>query len=350
MASRNDVVAYRKERIRKFMEMEEEDDDELFFVIIPAILQGLNDEKRPIHDSEYTGAKRMKEILEGHESRCKSDFRMEPEIFKATANYLRREGLLRDTRGVSVEEQLGMFMFMLSHNASNDRLQKTFQHSGETIHRHIKAVFDIVPTLTFKFLKLPNSNETHPKIASDPRFWPFFKHRTVEPPPQPAQQRTTDPSLQQRTAEPPPQPTQGASDVALNQFFANQSGQGASSSYINLDEEEHATSACSGRKEDDPGKKRKQGHVAVVLEKYVDFKMQQSKKFVEELDETKKPKEEYSIKNCMDVLDTIEELSDEEKAMATNVFKCGVNREIFMNFKKPTVRLIWLKAEIAPKA
>ncbi|KAL6609913.1 hypothetical protein ACP70R_039882 [Stipagrostis hirtigluma subsp. patula] len=51
----------------------------------------------------------------------------------------------------------------------------------------------------------------------------------------------------------------------------------------------------------------------------------------------------------MDVLDSIEELSDEEKAMATNVFKCEVNREIFINFKKPTVRLIWLKAEIAPK-
>nr|ACG43763.1 hypothetical protein [Zea mays] len=35
---------------------------------------------------------------------------MEKEIFKATSNFLRRENLLRDTRGVSIEEQLGMFM------------------------------------------------------------------------------------------------------------------------------------------------------------------------------------------------------------------------------------------------
>ncbi|XP_062213784.1 uncharacterized protein LOC133914780 [Phragmites australis] len=76
-----------------------------------------------------------------------SEFRMEREIFKATSNYLRREGLLRDTHAVRVEEQLGMFMFMISHNASNERMQK-----------------------------LPSSNQTHPKIASDPRFYPFFKN------------------------------------------------------------------------------------------------------------------------------------------------------------------------------
>ncbi|CAO2187477.1 unnamed protein product [Urochloa humidicola] len=176
MGSRNESLEYRKEKIRKFMQMEEEEDDELFLVIIPAVLQGLTDEKRPLHTSELTGAKKMKEILEGHESWCKSEFRMEPEIFKAVSNYLRREGLLRDIRGVDVEQQLGIFMFMLSHNASTEMLKKAFQHSGETIHRHVKAVFDIIPTLTNKFMKLPSSNETHPKIASDPRFWPFFKN------------------------------------------------------------------------------------------------------------------------------------------------------------------------------
>ena len=53
----------RKEKIRKFIQMEEEDDDdELFLVIVPAILECLNEEKRP------PGAKKVKEVLEGHES------------------------------------------------------------------------------------------------------------------------------------------------------------------------------------------------------------------------------------------------------------------------------------------
>lgn len=95
---------------------------------------------------------------------------MEPEIFRATANYLSRELLLCDTRGVNVDEQLGIFMYMISHNASNEDLQNEFQHSGETISRKVNEVFDIVHALTNRFVKLLNSTETPMKIASDPRF------------------------------------------------------------------------------------------------------------------------------------------------------------------------------------
>jgi hypothetical protein len=68
-----------------------------------------------------------------------------------------------------------MFMYMISHNASNQMLQKAFQHSGETIHRKIYEVFDIVPALTHRFVKLPSSSQTHTKIATDYRFMPFFQ-------------------------------------------------------------------------------------------------------------------------------------------------------------------------------
>jgi hypothetical protein len=54
---------------------------------------------------------------------------MDAEIFRAIANFLRDENLLHDTRGMKIEEQLGLFMFTLSHNASTERL-KEFQHSG----------------------------------------------------------------------------------------------------------------------------------------------------------------------------------------------------------------------------
>jgi hypothetical protein len=47
-----------------------------------------------------------------------------------------------------------MFMFMLAYNASTGRLKKEFQHSGETVHRKITEVFDIIPTLTQRFVKL----------------------------------------------------------------------------------------------------------------------------------------------------------------------------------------------------
>ena len=80
---------------------------------------------------------------------------MESHIFREIAHFLRVENLLRNTRGVKIEEQLRMFMFMLSHNASTERLKKKFQNSGETIHRKIMEVFDIIPALTHRFVKLP---------------------------------------------------------------------------------------------------------------------------------------------------------------------------------------------------
>lgn len=164
-----------EEQVRQFFLEEEEEDDELFLLLVPALLVCLQEEKRPVHTSSLPGAKKVKEILEGHEIWCRVEFRMEPEIFRATSNFLRRENLLRDTRGVAAEEQLGMFMFMLSHNASNQRLQKAFQHSGETIHRKITEVFNIIPALTQKFVKLPSSIQTHTKIAQILVLCPFFR-------------------------------------------------------------------------------------------------------------------------------------------------------------------------------
>jgi hypothetical protein len=67
-----------------------------------------------------------------------------------------------------------MFMYIISHNASNQMLQKGFQRSGKTIHRKILEVFDIVPTRTQRFVKLPNSTQTHQKIVTNSRFMPFF--------------------------------------------------------------------------------------------------------------------------------------------------------------------------------
>ena len=130
--------------------------------------------------------------------------------------------------------------------------------------------------------------------------------------------------------------------------FSNIDLQGTSSRSMELDEVEHTTSACSGQSEGS-GKKRKQSQVARVLQDLLDFRKKQTKVFVDELDEITKPKDEYSIKNCLALLESIEELSDEEKAKATSILKCELNREIFISFKNPRVRLLWVKDEIAPK-
>ncbi|KAL5222746.1 hypothetical protein ABZP36_027459 [Zizania latifolia] len=86
-----------------------------------------------------------------------------------------------------------------------------------------------------------------------------------------------------------------------------------------------------------------------LCKEYIDFIKKQSSSFIDELDGKIKPKDNCSIKNCLAILESIEKLLDKEKALATSIFKCDLSHEIFINFKNPNVRLLWIRGKIAPK-
>ncbi|CAN6338612.1 unnamed protein product [Urochloa humidicola] len=134
-------------------------------------------------------------------------------------------------------------------------------------------------------------------------------------------------------------------DIPMNPFSESMNAQ---SEPINVYEIEPTSPASSGQKRCGSGKKRKQNQVPGILQDYVDYMKKQTETFLDQLDD-KMLTNDYSIKKCLNLLESIEELSDEEKAKATSIFKCEQNREIFINFKNPRVRLLWVKGEITPK-
>uniref|UniRef100_A0A8I6YQ30 DUF8040 domain-containing protein n=1 Tax=Hordeum vulgare subsp. vulgare TaxID=112509 RepID=A0A8I6YQ30_HORVV len=105
---------------------------------------------------------------------------MEPYIFKSLASYLRRKELIKDTR-LKVEEKLAFFLYMLSHNSSYEDMQLEFRHSGSTFHEYINEFFDIIPALCTRFVEPPRIDEPHPVIATDERFYPYFKVLSMKP-------------------------------------------------------------------------------------------------------------------------------------------------------------------------
>lgn len=154
-----------------------DDDDEMMFFIFPALYFHMmgSREKTKRHSSILYGKKRVRQILNGHVKNCRTAFRMEPEIFRWLASYLRNEQLILDSR-IKVEEKLAFFLYMLSHNASFEDLQVEFEHSGSTFHEYITEFFNIIPTLTTRFLRPTYIAEPHPKIAMDDRFFPYFQN------------------------------------------------------------------------------------------------------------------------------------------------------------------------------
>ena len=75
--------------------------------------------KDKVHEVAQTGRTYLNEILTGHTRKCHDVFKMSSGCFLLLVNELKDEGLLRDSRIVTVEEQLGIFLFTVGHSQRN---------------------------------------------------------------------------------------------------------------------------------------------------------------------------------------------------------------------------------------
>ncbi|KAM5552584.1 hypothetical protein ABKV19_027095 [Rosa sericea] len=131
--------------------------------------------KQPCHSlSPSKGCGFMTEVLNGHDVVFQEMFRMDKNVFHKLCDILRQRGMLRDTAGVMIEEQLGIFLNIIGHNERNRVIQERFHHSGETISRHFNNVLKAVKSLSREFLQTP-SPSTPPEILGNNRFYPYFQ-------------------------------------------------------------------------------------------------------------------------------------------------------------------------------
>ncbi|RWR86423.1 putative nuclease HARBI1 [Cinnamomum micranthum f. kanehirae] len=100
--------------------------------------------------------------------------RMSIDCFMLLANELKRRKFMKDSRLVSVEEQLAIFLFTVGHSQRNRVMQNRLQHSGETISRYFNQTLDAVLKLSKYYLK-PSNEDIPPEIANNPIFYPYFK-------------------------------------------------------------------------------------------------------------------------------------------------------------------------------
>ncbi|XP_057971689.1 uncharacterized protein LOC131160255 isoform X2 [Malania oleifera] len=130
--------------------------------------------RQPCRSLSPKGSGFMTEVLNGSDDVCREMFRMDKHVFYKLCDALRQRGMLRDTAGVMIEEQLAIFLNIVGHNERNRVIQERFQHSGETISRHFNNVLKAIKSLSREFLELPPLT-TPPEILGNNRFYPYFK-------------------------------------------------------------------------------------------------------------------------------------------------------------------------------
>ncbi|KAM3204368.1 hypothetical protein P3L10_027777 [Capsicum annuum] len=101
---------------------------------------------------------------------------MTPLAFTGLCEILVRDGGLRPTLQVTVEEKVAKTLYLLAHNVTNRKLSFIFRWSGEFVSRHFHVVLRAVLGLYEKFIKQPDGSHVRFEIASNQRFYPYFKN------------------------------------------------------------------------------------------------------------------------------------------------------------------------------
>ena len=73
--------------------------------------------------------------------------------------------------------------------------------------------------------------------------------------------------------------------------------------------------------------------MAAKLGEFIDLRKIQMEKNQEKLDEKKKKEDDYYVEKCIAVVDSIEDLTIEQKTDANKLFQSEMNRQILMMTK-----------------
>jgi hypothetical protein len=124
--------------------------------------------------SELHRQRTLNMIYNSTDVECISMLRMKRAPFFALCTTFRERGLVTDREGVSVEEQVAMFLHVVGHNQRFRVVHQAFRRSIQTVHKHFHQVLYAVGELRKELIKAP-SPTTHPKITGSYRWNPYLK-------------------------------------------------------------------------------------------------------------------------------------------------------------------------------
>jgi hypothetical protein len=150
--------------------------------------------KQDYHTSKLSGNAWTQELIYGHPDRIYTELGMRLHVFLVLLAELRLNGL-EDTKYITLEESLAIFLYMCVTGLSFDHVAERFQHSKSTISeyisfallpaffsyiniRHFHRILDALSAPEFydKYVQLPTADDpVPPEILSNKKWYPFFE-------------------------------------------------------------------------------------------------------------------------------------------------------------------------------
>ena len=134
-------------------------------------------EPEPYHTSILSGQMWVDELLDGHPDRICCELGLQKGAFHELLHALCCFGAA-DSKYVSLEEQLAIFLYMSVTGLTIQHTGECFQHSNDTISKCFQKMLGIFLSAPFYtvYVTLPNAN-TPPSqmILCNQKLWPFFQ-------------------------------------------------------------------------------------------------------------------------------------------------------------------------------
>ena len=89
--------------------------------------------KEPYFDFKVAREIYLRRLYYGNNRVCVEQLRLNKHCFTVLCTNLREHCGLRDTRNITVEEAVAMFLYVLAHNFNNRTVNFNFIRSGETV-------------------------------------------------------------------------------------------------------------------------------------------------------------------------------------------------------------------------
>lgn len=127
--------------------------------------------RQPSWYDPITRAQTLNNKIRVSDTECIFQLRMDRRCFIVLCSLVRKIGGLKDTRHMSVEETVAMFLHILAHDEKNRAIHHDFQRSPEVVSRKFHEVLGAVLKLWRVLLKKPRPI---PANCTDGR-WKCFK-------------------------------------------------------------------------------------------------------------------------------------------------------------------------------